>query len=143
MAESKAIAVIHRDDIIARVAAGEYLASIAQSLGLKGKGQSISDYLADDPEYRAAREYGLEARMAQREGELEVAPKDDVPRARELLSHARWRAEREAPHRWGPKQEIKQDTTISIQVVRYAQSGPDAAQHGQVIEHVITQAIDK
>ena len=28
----------------------------------------------------------------------------DVSRAKELLSHARWRAERECPRRWGSKQ---------------------------------------
>ena len=106
-----AIAITHRDEIIERVRQGEYLASIAQSLGLKGKGQSISDYLANDPEYQAAREAGLEAKMAAREAQMELAAKDDVPRARELLSHARWRAEREAPHRWGQKHEV---TTINI-----------------------------
>ena len=101
-----AVAIQYRDEIIQRVAQGEYLASIANDLGLKGKGQSISDYLANDPEYQHAREFGLAAKMQKRETELECAPKDDVPRARELLSHARWRAEREAPHIWGQKSQV-------------------------------------
>lgn len=94
-------AIIHREDIIRRVAQGEYLASIAKDIGLKGKGQAICNILSTDPEYIAAREQGLENRLATRERELEAADPADVPRARELLSHARWRAEREAPHRWG------------------------------------------
>ena len=116
-----AVAITHRDQIIKRVAAGEYLATIARDLGLQGKGQSISDYLANDPDYRAAREFGLEAKLACREAEVESArdPRD-VPRARELLSHARWRAERECPQRWGQRV-IAQPTAqinITIGVVR-------------------------
>jgi hypothetical protein len=91
----------HREEILARVAKGEYLASIAKDLGLSGKGQGISNYLAQDPEYQQARELGLAAKLADRERELECAEPEYVPRARELLSHARWRAEREAPHLWG------------------------------------------
>ena len=62
-----AIAVLHREHIIERVARGEYLASIALSLGLAGKGQAISNALASDPDYTAAKEFGLEAQMAKRE----------------------------------------------------------------------------
>lgn len=94
-------AITHREEILERVAKGEYLQSIAHSLGLKGKGKVLSDYLANDPDYILARESGLEARLEARERELECAEPEYVPRARELLSHARWRAEREAPHRWG------------------------------------------
>ena len=106
-----AAAILHRDEIINRVASGEYLASSAQSLGLAGKGQAISNVLAEDPDYQAARETGLEAKMAARESELELAEPATVPRARELLSHQRWRCEREAPHRWGQK-----GTVINLQV---------------------------
>ena len=42
--------------------------------------------------------------IEQREEELEQAEDAlNLARARELLSHARWRAEREFPHRWGQK----------------------------------------
>ena len=127
-----AVAVLHRDEIINRVAQGEYLATIATSLGLSRNAKAISNALAADPEYQAAREIGLEAKLATREETLESAAPLDVPRARELLSHARWRAEREAPHRWGPKQEIKSDSTITIQVVRYA----DPPAPGRVLDAV-------
>lgn len=100
----------HSEYILDEVAKGTKLATIAQSIGLAGKGQAISNALASDPEYQAARESGLAERMDQREVELESSEPAYVPRARELLSHARWRAEREAPHRWG----IKQDTHQSF-----------------------------
>lgn len=107
-----AIAIIKRDEIIERVARGEYLASIAASLNLAGKGQAISNALASDPDYQAARERGLEAKLANREAQLERAEKDDVPRARELLSHARWRAERECPQRWAPRSQVAVTSTV-------------------------------
>jgi hypothetical protein len=95
------VAISHKDDIIARVEAGEKLIDIAKSYGLTTHA-SLSKYLASDPDYQAARELGLESRMDQREEELESANDSvTVARARELLSHARWRAERECPKRWG------------------------------------------
>ena len=109
-----AIALQHREHIIAQVAAGHYLAQIAHSLGLAGKGQAISNALANDPEYQAARELGLESKLATRETQLEECEPQNVPRARELLSHARWRAEREAPHRWGAKQQVTLDHRVSV-----------------------------
>ena len=122
MTKQLPIAIIHRDSIIERVAAGHRLADIAKDLGLAGKGQAISNQLANDPEYQSARESGLAARLDQRESEMEVADREDVPRARELLNHARWRAERECPRRWGAKQEIstgfgQSGVTINIQTV--------------------------
>ena len=100
--KSPPVAIRHREEIIERVAAGETVYNIGKSLGVKGR-QAISNVLANDPEYIAAKEMGLDMRLGSREEELEHAAPESVPRARELLSHARWRAEREAPHRWGAK----------------------------------------
>ena len=136
-----ALAIIHRDEIIQRVAAGEYLASIAKDLGVAGKGQAISNVLASDPEYQAARETGLEAKLARREADLEVADPATVPRARELLSHARWRAEREAPHRWG------QTNKLQIEQVGDRADSLRAAKarliEGEVIVDNSAQTVDK
>ena len=79
---------------------------------------AISNVLANDPDYQVARELGLEAKLAAREAEVEAATDPrHVPRARELLSHARWRAERECPARWGQRS-----------IVAVEHSSPDAAQ---------------
>ena len=103
----QALAITHRESIIERVARGDRLADIARDIGLAGKGQAISNALAQDHEYQAAREWGLASRLDQREEEMETCSPQDVPRARELLSHARWRAERECPKRWGTKQQVE------------------------------------
>jgi len=124
-----------REYIINCVAQGDRLADISASLGLAGKGQAIANALADDPEYRAAREDGLEARMDLRERQLETAESQDVPRARELLSHARWRAEREAPKRWGAKQQVTMDTAVTVVL-----AASDST--GRLIEHDALQGVE-
>jgi hypothetical protein len=89
--------------ILTAIAAGERITDIAQSLGLASHA-SISRVMADDPEYIAAREAGAESKLDIRERELERA--DDnvtVARARDLLSHQRWRCEREFSARWADK----------------------------------------
>jgi hypothetical protein len=114
---------LHREQIIEQVAAGVRLTDIAKSLGLKSH-SAICNILDKDPDFQAARQVGLESRMDQREGELEIAEDNvTVARARELLSHARWRAERECPSRWGVKQDTQQSfgtqgITINIGTVQ-------------------------
>ena len=104
-----AIAVQHKADIIKRLSTGEHLKSIADDLGISVP--AISQQLAKDEDYRAAREQSLEARLDQREDEVEASTDMlNLARARELLSHARWRCEREAPHRWG------KDSSVNIQI---------------------------
>lgn len=109
------VALQHRDEIITRLAKGDYLSDIAVDLGLSPHATAISNALSSDPEYQRAREWSLDSRMVRRESELESADPASVPRARELLSHARWRAEREAPHRWGQKQQL--DLGVQVQVI--------------------------
>lgn len=104
----------NRDDIIERVRQGERLVDIAKSYGFTTHAV-ISKHLADDTEYQAAKEDGLAARMDMREDELALAEDSvTVARARELLSHARWRAEHECK-RWQIKQaDIVINTGVSI-----------------------------
>jgi len=55
--------------------------------------------------------------MEIRERELEAAADSvAVARARELLSHARWRAEREHPTRWGQRQQVEGGTQIVVNI---------------------------
>jgi len=106
-----AVAIQYREQIIEQVAKGERLTDIARALGYATHA-GISRQLANDPEYRQARETGAECRLDQREREMEQSDESvTVARARELLSQARWRCEREFPERWGTK-----GTTINIQV---------------------------
>ena len=101
-----AVAILHREEIIEQVATGAYLRDIAKKFGTSpGR---ISDNLKADPQYLQAREVALEIRLEDREQALETAPPlmAEISRATALLRQANWRCEREAPHRWGAKQEI-------------------------------------
>ena len=97
----KPAAIRHKGTLLERIAEGEYVTDIAKDLGLTTPA-AVSKYLSHDPDYIAARLSGTKVRLEKWERELEAA--DDnvkVARARELLSHARWRAEREFPEHWG------------------------------------------
>jgi hypothetical protein len=126
--------ITDKQSIIKRLADGELLSNIARTYGVTG--QAISNRLSDDPEYQEARISSLASRMDKRESELEDAPDSvSVARARELLSHARWRAEREAPQVWGQKIE---QTGTRIEVVVNNPGAPltiPSVEHA-IIEHV-------
>lgn len=109
---SNAIAIIHKQEIIEQLNAGQRLSDIAQGLGISH--QAISKQLKDDDDYIAAMDASLDVRMDQREDEMEGANDQvAVARARELLSHARFRAERLAPKRWG-KVETNQQVNLNL-----------------------------
>lgn len=129
---SNAIAIIHRDAIIQQVAQGVMLKRIAADLNISSA--AISQYLAHDPEYIAAREHGAAARLENKYEEMEGA--DDMlklARARECFKAASWFAEREFSHRWGAKQvntNINLDATSVDKLL--------AEKMGRLIEHVAT-----
>lgn len=107
-------AIINRDSVLQRIAAGERLTDIATSLGFADH-SAIIHRLKGDPQYMVAREVGTEARMENRERELERAEESvTVTRADRLLNHARWKAEREFPHRWGQKQEVTHNHQVTV-----------------------------
>jgi len=124
-----AIAIQHRTEILEQIASGIPVTTIARAFGLSNH-VAISKVLAHDPEYVAARQAGLEARMDLREGELETASASvTVARARELLNHARWRAERECPAVWGQRSTVQVEPVLMVHVVRVEpQVIPDESQ---------------
>ena len=125
-----AIAIIHRDKILEKIAQGEMLDKVASDLGIKAP--NISLHLASDPEYKQAREIGAELRLHKAltsVHELSELGTDEtgrivgitqevsnLARVRDsALKAAQWFAEREFPHRWGAKQaEITINTGVSI-----------------------------
>tara|TARA_R110000868_G_scaffold139445_4_gene354276 strand:- start:6602 stop:7009 length:408 start_codon:yes stop_codon:yes gene_type:complete len=105
--------VQHRQLIIDTLIKGEYVGKLAPQLGITPN--AITNALSNDPEYRAAREIGIESRLEQKERDLEVAESGlCVSRARELLAHQRWRAAVEAPERWGEKKQLHVTGTITL-----------------------------
>ncbi len=98
-----AIAVLHKDEILKRVAKGDKIADIGKTYNVSHA--AISKQLLKDPEWVEARMSGALARIEHWEKEVEKIDPDTnqvmLGRAKEMLSHARWRAEREFPSQWG------------------------------------------
>src|SRR5512146_1154478 len=118
-----AIAVIHRDEIIAEIAKGKRLSDICPTYGLSSP-NSISKVLKSDPEYRHAIEVGFECRLDEAEKAIEDAiDQVDVARARARFQSVAWRAERECRAKWGSNQQT--DSAPMIQIV----IGADLAAH--------------
>jgi len=98
-----AIAVVHKDEILKRVAKGDKIDDIGKTYGVTHS--AISKQLLKDPDWIDARMSGALARIEHCEKEIEAINEGTsqvmLGRAREMLSHARWRAEREFPSQWG------------------------------------------
>ena len=95
-----ALAIIHKQDIISRLSAGETITSIGKSLNITK--QAISQYLHNDPEYIAARIEFHGSRLDQVEVDIKGASDAlDLARTRELATMYRWRAERECRDLYG------------------------------------------
>lgn len=114
------VAIQHRESIIEQVAQGIKLSVIAKELGISR--QAISQHLTLDPEYQSARVSGLAERLDKREEELEASSDMlTLARNKELLSHARWKCEREAPQYWGNNKGVQVNTSedgkVSITII--------------------------
>ena len=99
-------AITNKTSIITHVQRGGLLSQIARELGVTPA--AISQQLAKDPEYRAARQNGAQARLDQQYENLESA--DDalkLARARETFRAAAWFAEREFPEQWGQTNKLQ------------------------------------
>jgi len=98
-----AIAIQNKDEILKRVAKGDKIADIGKTYGVSHA--AISKQLLKNPEWIEARMSGALARIEHWEKEVEKINPDTnqvmLGRAKEMLSHARWRAEREFPAQWG------------------------------------------
>jgi len=98
-----AIAVLHKDEILKRVAAGDKISDSGKAYNVSQA--AISKQLLKDPEWIEALMSGALSRIEHWEKEVEAinagSSQVELGRAKELLSHARWRAEREFPSQWG------------------------------------------
>ena len=98
-----AVAVLHKDKILKCVAAGDKISDIGKSYGVTHS--AISKQLLKDPEWIEARMSGALVRIEHWEKEIEAINEGTsqvmLGRAKEMLSHARWRAQREFPTHWG------------------------------------------
>ncbi len=101
---SNAIAIINKQIIIEQLSNGIYAKDIAASLSITPS--ALYNQFVDDPDYQAALELGLDARLINRECEMECATDPvSVSRTRELLNLAKWRCEKEGK-RWKDQQQV-------------------------------------
>ncbi len=100
------------DAIIARIASGELMSTIARELGVTP--QALSARLQQrNQDYLAARESMHEARLDQAETWCEgSADALELARARDVWRARSWRASVEVPARWGDKRYLSVDITV-------------------------------
>jgi hypothetical protein len=137
-----ALANIDKSAILDRIAAGEYVPAIAQSLGVSKQAlaQSLAAY--DQDAYLRAREVAAEIRLDEAVMAIESVSADmsdreglaraqiDLARARERFRAVAWRAEREHPGRWGIRQQITHEVGPDLgDMIRDARKRVSATQH--------------
>lgn len=99
-------AIEHKAEIIQRIANGERITDVARAFGYKSH-STLSSALTSDPDYRKAIGQSAWAKLEMREQQMESATEQtDITRQRELLSHARWMAERLDREQFSPKPDI-------------------------------------
>jgi hypothetical protein len=141
MAKPGALAQVNLEQIFEKLAAGKPIYPIAKEYGVSH--QALYQYLSKHPEYKALRECGIDALLAQREAQLESVPDDATrvayARARDLLDQARWRAEREVPALWAQSSKITgaDGGPIQVRVVRFGET------FGETIEGEVVADLPK
>lgn len=100
--------------ILDQIAGGEFMADVAQTIGVPTQTVSWRLRKIAPEKYREAREIGCELRLEKSRQSLEVAGDAlDLARARESFRADAWFAEREFPARWGAKQQIDMRVTTT------------------------------
>ena len=134
----------HLPAIITRYANGESM----QVLAAEAKVHRMTLYrwmLAGlgDEDYHDLVSYCLVQRVAEADEQLQNAVDPcDIARARETARFARMDLERRRPSLYGPKQEIKQDTSLTITVVRLPAQGQILEGQARQIEGVGSSPTD-
>lgn len=134
MATPGALADLDVNATLERIANGAITQQIAHELNVHHS--NLYRKLAQHPEYQAARECGMEARLDNAELAIQSSDERTLPRAREMFRAVAWRAEREHPARWGAKQELSVKA-LSVQIVAFLPT--DAAQQSIAGPVVSTQ----
>ena len=139
--KSKSLVIKSLDEVLKRVANGEYLKDIASTLGIKR--QAISFQLSGNPDYERAKEEGMRTRLDAASQLLEQVTLDEtlgkensvskiplsdslsLARIRELgLKRIEWRASVEHPSKWGgTKVAININTNVPTSAALLEQEG--------------------
>ena len=103
------------EPLIAKIANGAFLRDLAAQTGIDKR--RLSEVLRKHPDYASAKESAIECQLDEAQEAIDTARKAaDIARARELFRAAAWRAEREAPHRWGQRSLVTVDQRVRVEV---------------------------
>jgi|ERR1041385_316239 DNA invertase Pin-like site-specific DNA recombinase len=112
-------------EIIQRYLDGESIQTIAKDARVARRTIYKWMHRIGDHEYYDLVTDAMITRLADADHELSVArTKGHIARAREEARYTRWDLERRRPSIFGYKQEVKQDTTVTITVQKYVQEPP-------------------
>lgn len=101
-----AIAILHREEILTKLASGMILREIAAEYGITK--QAISQVLQHDPDYAIALQHQADSMIQEAKVETWAAREPlDIARAREMTKFAFRYAESIDSERWSPKSNIK------------------------------------
>jgi|SRR3990167_3381351 len=128
------LADIETEDLLDRIANGDWPANIARELEVSRP--ALHYKISGHPEYQLCREIGMEIRLDDGLGKVQLAPDLNSARMEEVkLRRLEWRAEREFPHRWGVKQVINViPISMDAALVGRAEALLDALIVGRVID---------
>ncbi len=115
MAENTQLTKADLPEIIQRYRNGESMLSIAKDSAVKSR--QLYNWILNElgPDYDKIQTECLINRIADADQMLEESRDAlQVTRAREIARYARMDFERRRPHLYGPKQEIKQDTSVTV-----------------------------
>ena len=136
-----ALATLDHDQVIHRIAQGEYAVNIAKELGVHHS--SVYRQLAKHPEYEQAKEEAWHFRLDDALQEIEKAPDPcTLARARERFRAVAWRAERECPGKWGQKTQITGDLSITVQINRGIDPTLDVVDVEPIAPQQLTHNVD-
>ena len=108
-----AIAIRLKTEILERVSQGEILREIAADMGVSK--QSLHRYLKDDPDYESAKKEQAASMIEEAKVETWSAKEPaDIARAREITKFAFRYAESVDPRKWGQKQEVSVNHSVSM-----------------------------
>ena len=107
-----ALAILHKDEILRKMASGLRVSEVAKQLGITP--EAIYQNLSNDPDYQAAKIVHHANRLDDAEQSLiDSSDQLSLARAREVHKAFSWRASVECSRLWGSKQEV---TVNSVQV---------------------------
>lgn len=132
---STALQTLDHDWAIDQIANGAFLRDLSAQTGIDKR--RLSEQLRKHPDYASAKESAIECQLDDAQEAIRLAAdQQDIACARERFRAAAWRAEREASHRWGAKQQIAQ--TVEHQV-----APTDLTQLARELAFLLAKGVDQ